>query len=220
MMYATAVVLLFCSVVALGLSCCTPDQWEAQEGVIGGFAGRKRHGLVQEYIEVAYDATNQRTAAFVDVHSGEYCNKYKVVTRYDSDGKGKLYVYDLKKDKCWTKTLDRPFRKACIPSEAKSFGSYFLGLSGGFNVTGYQVGGERIQAFVSVQEIGNDQCIPVSEAVFGKVRNVDFLQNVGFINVSPGIRNETIFHIPRKCERMEDTSMAEEFTRDHYILAI
>uniref|UniRef100_A0A0B6ZEM9 Mammalian ependymin-related protein 1 n=1 Tax=Arion vulgaris TaxID=1028688 RepID=A0A0B6ZEM9_9EUPU len=217
-MFAAAVIIFICSVLALSSACCTPDQWEGEEAIIGGYTGQRNRGILKEFVRVAYDAVNTRTAAFVDYRSGEHSNKFKIVTRYEN-GEGKLYVYDLKKDKCWTKTLDRPFRKACIPSEAKSIGSYYLGLKNGFKLTGYEFKGKRINAFVSVEEIGNE-CIPVTEAIYGRLNKVGIVQNIGFINISRGIRNTTIFDVPRKCEKKEDFSLAEELTRDNFIMAV
>ncbi|BFZ03470.1 hypothetical protein BsWGS_06509 [Bradybaena similaris] len=213
------VIMLLCSVVALSTACCTPDQWEGEEATIGGYAGRRRAGLLKEFIAVAYDGTNNRTAAFVDYQNGEHSNKFKIVTRYEN-GHGKLYVVDLKKGKCWTKSLERPFRKACIPDDAKKIGSYYLGLKDGFKVTGYDIRGRSINAFVSVETLDDNQCVPVTEAVYGKLRKVDFVQTVGFINVVAGIRNETVFDIPKECEKREEFSLAEELSREHYILAI
>ncbi|XP_059179083.1 ependymin-related protein 1-like [Physella acuta] len=218
-MQVTAVIVTLCSVVALGYACCTPDQWEGAEASIGGWATKKRHGLLKEYIKVSYDATNNRTAAFLDYVNGDFSNKYQIVTRYD-EGVGKLYVVDLKKDKCWTKELTRPFRKACIPDSAKSMGEYYLGLEGGFKVSGFEVKGKSFQVFVSVQLLDNNQCVPVGETVTGSLRKADFVQNVGFINVTPGIKNETVFDIPKACEKMEDFSLAEELSREHYIMAV
>ncbi|CAG5124148.1 unnamed protein product [Candidula unifasciata] len=218
-MAVAQIIVLLCSVVALSAACCTPDQWEGEEATIGGYAGRRRTGLVKEFIAVAYDAVNKRTAAFLDYRRGEHSNKFRIVTRYEND-KGRLYVVNLKDRKCWSKTLERPFRKACIPSEAKPIGSYYLGLKDGFKVTGYDFRGKSINAFVSVQPLDNNQCVPVTEAVYGRLNRVDFIQNIGFINVAPGIKNETVFEIPKECEKQEEFTLAEELTREHFIMAI
>jgi hypothetical protein len=49
-MYLTSVVAIVCSVIALTLSYCTPCQWEAEEGVFGGYADRRHHGLIRVYL--------------------------------------------------------------------------------------------------------------------------------------------------------------------------
>uniref|UniRef100_A0A0B7B9J2 Mammalian ependymin-related protein 1 n=1 Tax=Arion vulgaris TaxID=1028688 RepID=A0A0B7B9J2_9EUPU len=217
----TSIVLLICSMVALSSACCTPDQWEGVESSLGGYARIFHHGLIQEYIDVAYDAVNNRTAAVLDYRNGKFSNKYRIVTRYDNDAStGKLYVLDIKKEKCWTKTLNRPFRKACIPAEAKALGTYSVGLVGGLNATAYEVRYKQIVAYVSVQDLGNDVCVPVGEAIYGKLKKVDFIQNVGFINITPGIRNETVFDVPKQCQEDDDYNLAEEFSREHYIMAV
>lgn len=218
-MTPVSVALLLCSVVALSSACCTPDQWEGQESSIGGYAKFIYHGLITEFLEVSYDAINNRTAALLRYSSGKYFKHFKIVTRYD-DGEGKLYVVDLKKLKCWTRTLKRPFRKACIPSHARSVGNYSLGLKDGFNVTGYEIGGKYVSAFISVEETSDGQCVPVSEAVFGRVKKVDFIQTIGFINIEQGIKNETVFDVPKECKKEEDYDMAEYLIRDSFIMAI
>ncbi|KAH9513144.1 hypothetical protein Btru_035991 [Bulinus truncatus] len=218
-MAMTPILLLLFTLVALSTSCCTPDQWEGIESSIGGWAARKRSGLLKEYVKVSYDFTNKRTAAFVDYSNGEYANRFKIVVRYDGEV-GNVYVVDLKKDKCWTKKLNRPFRQACIPDSAKPVGDYYLGLDGGFKLSGYAIEGPRVSAFVSVQNISNGQCVPVTEAVYGKLTKADFVQTVGFVNVTPGIKNATVFDVPAECEKKQDTSLAEGLTRDHFILAL
>ncbi|CAL1530440.1 unnamed protein product [Lymnaea stagnalis] len=219
MITVTSAVLVLCSFVALSSAVCTPDQWEGTEASIGGWATHKRNGLLKEYVRVAYDFTNKRSAAFLEYRNGEYSNKFRIVIKYEGEV-GNLYVVDLKKDKCWTKKLDRPFRQACIPEKAKAVGDYYMGLKGGFKVSGFALEGERVSAFVSVQLIDNNQFVPVGEAVYGKLRKVDFVQNVGFIDITPGIQNATVFDVPKECEKKDDFTLAEELTRDHYILAI
>ncbi|XP_055876459.1 ependymin-related protein 1-like isoform X2 [Biomphalaria glabrata] len=214
----SAVLLALFSLVALSSACCTPDQWEGVESSIGGWAGRRRSGLLKEFVFASYDYTNKRSAAFLDYANGEYFNRFQIVVRYEGEV-GNLYIVDLKRNKCWLKTLKRPFRQACIPEKAKSVGDYYLGLKGGFKVSGYAIEGERINAFISVQNVSGS-CIPVSEAVYGKLTKVEFVQTVGFVNLTPGIKNETVFDVPAQCEKKEDFSLAEELTRDHYFFAI
>lgn len=46
-MAVAQVIMLLCSMVALSTACCTPDQWEGEEATIGGYAGRRRAGLLK-----------------------------------------------------------------------------------------------------------------------------------------------------------------------------
>lgn len=214
-------VLLFCSVFALSSACCTPDKWEGGEGVFGAYAEQKKHGLIKEHIRVAYDGVNNRTAAFVELRGGEHSTKLRVIVRYDNDdGEGKLYVVDLKRDKCWVKSLKHSFRRACIPDDAKSVGDFYVGLYGGFKATAYEVRARDLEATVSVEKLDNNQCLPIGESLHGRRNKVDFVQHVGFFDITLGIKNETVFDVPRQCQQKDDFSFAQELTRDHFIMAI
>jgi hypothetical protein len=222
-MKAATIFLLMSSLVAIGSACCTPDQWEGLESVFGGYASRKHHGILPEYIWVSYDAANNRSAAFLAIYvdTNPRPREYKIVIRYDNDScEGKLYVLDVHIDKCWTKSLKYPFRKACIPPDAKFVGNYSLGLKGGFNVSVYDVRGRQFKAFVSVEKISETECVPVGESITGRARGVDYLQAIEFVNITPGIKNETVFDIPEQCKHSEDGDLPEELVREHYIMAL
>jgi len=113
-------------------------------------------------------------------------------------------------------------REACIPKDAKDLGEYYLGLEGGFKVHSYLVHKGPIFASVTVSDIDAKKglCAPVGEILSGKMRGVGFLQNVGFVNITPGIKNETVFDVPKECNEEVDFSLAAELERDHFILGI
>lgn len=197
---------------------CTPDQWEGYEGSLGAYADREKHGMIKEYMSIHYDYTNKRSAVFLDYVNGDYENKFKILVHYKDDV-GALFVVDLKKDSCWMKKLEQPFRKICIPEGAKKKYDYYLGLYGGLKLTSYEVEKYDLTSIISVETKG-DVIIPVTESVYGRLGRVDFVQGLGFVDIQAGIKNETVFDIPEECELREEVSMSEQLTREHYILAL
>ncbi|XP_005098796.1 ependymin-related protein 1 [Aplysia californica] len=210
---------------ACAWACCTPDQWEGYEGSSAGYAKFFKKGAVVEHAYVAYDYTNRRSAVFLSYINGDYENKFQIVTRYeedDNDKERRMYFVDEKKNKCWTKKLEREFHKACIPKDAKEHGSYYLGLKGGFKVRSFDVAKGPIYAFVTVADLDNDLCVPVLEQLSGKLRRISFIQDTQFVDLTPGIKNATVFDVPKQCDEAEETDelFAASVERDHFILGV
>lgn len=210
--------------VALSAGCCTPDQWEGGEGVEVGYSGYIKKGLIREYVKVAYDYTNKRSAAELFYENGDIKGKFQMVIRYDDEtdeNKGKLYFVDLQKSKCWQKTLNKPFRKACVPDDAKEMGDYVLGLkSAGLKATAYHINGKGFDATVSVSPLGKGLCVPIGEIVAGKRGRFSTLRTVGFSNITPGIKNATVFDVPSACDETEYYDIMDEVSRDFYTFAL
>lgn len=184
------------------------------------------------YTALSYDLTNKRSAMFITTYHKDYEGKYKVVKIYDKDDmeecgeKGKMYVVDLKKNKCWTKKLRCGMKAKCIPPKARDVGTYFLGLKGGFKLHAYEIEGHCkmgcMFAHVSVQDTETKGvCIPVSESLYGKTLGVEYMEIIGFVNLTPGIKNATVFDVPKQCDDEWDKELAEMIqNRDHYILGL
>jgi len=226
-----ALCLVICSAV-YSWACCTPPQWEGVMGSQGGYAkGWFKRGVYGGYTAVSYDFTNKRSAVFTKISSKDYKGKWYVVSIYDKDadegckGNGKMYVVDLKKNKCYTKRLRCGMKESCIPSEAKDLGTYFLGLKGGYLLHAYQIEKHgkmdcSLPISVSVQDTETKGvCIPVGETFQCRRLGVDFMEVIGFSNVTHGIKNATVFDVPKQCDKELDIELAEMIpNRDHYIL--
>jgi len=220
----------FALLVCLAVStwaCCTPDQWEGYQPAVGGYSkeGYKVHksqGSFDGFSHVVYDYTNKRKAVFMTVISGEYQNNFHIIQRCGDKGEEgcRTYVLDLKKQTCFTKKSCCEFRKACIPKDAKVLGKGFLGLQGVFPITGYQVKKESMTVDVTVTNLDADVCIPVAEVVLGERKNVHFMQTLSFIDITPGIKNSTVFEIPKECKEDPNVSLDMEFEREHYVMAV
>ncbi|RUS85477.1 hypothetical protein EGW08_006753 [Elysia chlorotica] len=215
-----SVAVILCSLASLGWMCCTPDQWEGTQSEFAGYAGYVRHGLITEYNHVAYDFTAKRSAVYLRYVNGDIEAKIKVVVL--SEDKGLMvYVDDYEKGSCWKKKLEGEFRKACIPDDAKSYGEYYLGLDGGYKVSSYKIRGKRMNTILTVQPVSEGVCAPIGEISMGRVGHYDILKNVGFVDITPGIKNETVFDVPRDCtEDWSDFDLPIEIDRQDYVLGV
>jgi len=226
-----ALCLVICSAVYTW-ACCTPPQWEGFMGSQGGYSkGWFKRGTYQGHTAVAYDFTNRRSTAIIEIFSKDYTGTWYIVNLYDKDadegcnGNGKMYAVDLKSMKCYTKRLRCGMKERCVPSEAKDLGTYFLGLKGGFLLHGYEIESHgkmdcSLPISVSVQDTETKgECIPVGETFQCKMLGVDFMEVMGFSNVTLGIKSTTGFDVPKQCDKELDIELAENFpNRDHYIL--
>ncbi|KAK3738470.1 hypothetical protein RRG08_034760 [Elysia crispata] len=220
MQWASIVLILY-TLVTLGLACCTPDQWEGTQPEFAGYAGYIHHGLITEYNDVAYDFKGKRSAIFLRYVNGDIEAKIKIVVRYEDNEGGMLYVDNYAKGSCWKKRLEREFRKACIPKDAKSYGEYYLGIDGGYKVASYKIRGERMNSILTVQSVEDNVCAPIGEISMGRAGHYDILRNVGFVNITPGIKNETVFDVPKDCtEDWSDFDLPIEIDRQDYIFAV
>jgi len=217
--------LVLCFAVCVWAGCCTPDQWEGYQPSSAGYSARHRKGQMKEFAKVSYDFTNKRKALFMTLIDRDKEKKFQIVTRYGDDmneEEGTIYVVDLKENKCWTKKTEREFRKACIPDKSKVAGHGYLGLEGkGLKITAYEIATREVDAMVTVNNLDENTCVPVGEVVSGEMRRkrVSFMRNVAFIDITPGIKNETIFDIPKQCEENLDTTLEAELERD-FIMAV
>ncbi|KAK7096296.1 ependymin-related protein 1-like [Littorina saxatilis] len=210
-----------------GEACCTPDQWQGVQASVSGFVYRHKPGRVEGVVYVFYDYANKQSAAFANyTSSSAKPRSYRIVTRYSnktcaSCSSGKLYVVDLKTDKCYTKKLDRPFRKACIPDSAKDTGSFSLGAGdASLKTRGYnlELRSQKYQLDfkLSVTEEG---CIPVSELVTGVARGVPFMETVGFVNIKPGIKDPAVFDVPEECEETVPGFIQQALDREYSVFS-
>lgn len=210
---------------AYAQSCCTPDQWEGFEGGQSGYSARWRKGGGGEVSFVSYDYTNKRSSVYMTSYMKHKEYKFHIISLHgDGENSGKKYVIDLKTNKCYTKSACCGMRKACIPKQAKGGKGASLGLKdGGLPVKFYQFHKDEVFAGLTVAPIGNstDLCVPIGETLQGRYKRVDFMAVMGFSDITPGIKNATVFEVPKICDEEEsDVSMTMEIERDHFILAV
>ncbi|BFZ17870.1 hypothetical protein BsWGS_20909 [Bradybaena similaris] len=231
-MTTALVVLLACAVVALSSACCTPDQWEGMETAFGDYGStiRPNSGIWMLPNQViSYDAKNNRSAFFTTSGREGQVVKFKSLIIYDNkSGVGKWYDMDYIRDECMSGIMDTPFPKICLPAEAKPGVNFSFGYAPVFNMVGYIIPGKIASTLIAVQELGNNQCMPVLIAPYapnGTVWQDRVVETYAFINITYGIKNETVFDIPEKCKEMSQSSLfqmsesklAEQRLRKHYI---
>lgn len=204
--------------------CCTPDQWEGSQysvtGYVKGFLHRKP-GVERGAVSVAYDYTNQRTAAFANFTGNAGKRSYRIVRRYDN-GQGRLYIVDLQNDKCYQKNLTKPFRAACVPDEAKELGEYTFGAgNASLQAKGYAMGidTDKYKLELSIT-VTADNCVPIGENIVGLAREVPLMENVGFVDINPGIADPSVFDVPSQCEETVSGYFMSELVEEYKILAI
>lgn len=216
MIFVAAVVLIGIAGTVSGKGCCTPDQWQGYQFSSAGYNGKKP-GFVESGVFISYDATNKQVAAKATYTKNGKDRKYNIVVRYEKDsevlrwcsgenceGKGKMFILDEQNDKCFVKKLRKPFRKMCIPKGAKSPGNFRFGAGNSsleveaFNMKRFS---RKRNVFVeSWMTVTKDGCIPVTESLHGAIKGVGFMENVGFADISPGIKDPAVFDIPKQCE--------------------
>nr|KAG5707265.1 hypothetical protein BaRGS_000039 [Batillaria attramentaria] len=172
-------------------------------------------------VYVFYDFTNQRTAAFANYTGEAGERKYRIVRRYDGE-EGQLYVVDLLNDKCYKKKLDEPFRAACVPDKAKSVGSFYYGAGDAkLEAVGYSLGINTKKYKMEFEiAVTREGCVPIGESVFGVARGVPFMENVGFVDIKPGISDPSVFDVPSQCESVKPGFISDELTNQYKYLAI
>ncbi|XP_041347228.1 uncharacterized protein LOC121367153 [Gigantopelta aegis] len=128
-----------------------------------------------------------------------------------------LYIVDLKRQKCYKKKMTRPFRERCIPDTAKCVGHFYMG-SGTNKLQGdtYYVdfrgkGMTRLHIYASVTK----NCIPIGEALFGRVKGMAIEETVGFANFRLGIKDPSVFDVPKQCDdgRFEVLPVKDELSQ-------
>ncbi|XP_060074738.1 uncharacterized protein LOC132554435 [Ylistrum balloti] len=182
--------LAVCLFVVLCDSCCVPKQWEALEGIVTGIDEHGRDNLEEGTVLVAYDAISQRFAADYKVYYGEKHYGGKIILDFARERQ-----YIISKGKCEIAILKDPFRESCIPGEIKPY-VYTIGVGENImELKSYQVDYAGIKASISVT--GN--CVPVGEVLSGQVNGMNFLETIGYTNLTVGIRDESVFEPPAIC---------------------
>ncbi|KAK6185406.1 hypothetical protein SNE40_007649 [Patella caerulea] len=186
---------------SVNCGCCTPEQWEGTEGLLGGYYRWFRPSLISSGSRVAYDGMGKRVAAVSSVQTKRGRFLVRVIENFSE---GTLYMINLSRKKCRKLPLEREFRKACIPDRAKLMSESYIGAGDNtLGISGYALRIDNkkkralLDAFVTVTTEG---CIPVSETLTGSVRGVSFLDIIGYVNVTAGIEDEKVFDPPSYCD--------------------
>ncbi|ESO90789.1 hypothetical protein LOTGIDRAFT_233583 [Lottia gigantea] len=185
--------------------CCTPDQWEGYQGIIGGYARFIKKGAVYGYTKVSYDAKNERIAAVANMTRDGKNHAIRVIEDYQN---GKIYIISLKKNWCKTLTTKRSFKKACVPKSAVKIGEFYqgTGLRKLTQVAYYYEHKSFFNVVRSTFDLTKKGCIPTNEVISGRVKGVNFMDVVGFSDITAGIKDPAVFNPPESCNKTESDS--------------
>ncbi|XP_067658867.1 ependymin-related protein 1-like [Haliotis asinina] len=191
--------------VALGSICCSPDKWEGYQFTYGEFA-QKRGSLLAGKpafktgsIQVSYDAADQKVAKYGNYTNNGQIVKFKSINDYKA-GRG-YYILPAQRI-CSSFQLGGQFQPACVPDNAVDQGPFAFGVGDNrLDMQGYQVNsrknGDDVTTVVTVTQ---DGCIPVVENMWGTRRGRTFFSNVGFNDLTVGIKDSSVFQPPDYCE--------------------
>ncbi|ESO90793.1 hypothetical protein LOTGIDRAFT_233585 [Lottia gigantea] len=183
--------------------CCVPPQWEGLQGtIIGRVDGSGRQQVISENVETFYDQTNNRMALNV---ATDFTGKMQYLRIIQLYSKKIQYVIDLDTQTCKSNTLSGTFPPICLPKDAMPEGPYYFGIgdtklesiSFRFNVSG---------ANVTVSAL-REGCIPILENIVTSGQGIAQMQTTGFVNLSPGISQPSMFDVPDICNQAKDLGL-------------
>ncbi|XP_071115867.1 mammalian ependymin-related protein 1-like [Haliotis cracherodii] len=202
-------VVVFLSVVHVSLlegRCCAPRQWEGWGVRLGGqMAGatHKRPELIQAKINLHYNADGPMVVAVANTSVG---TRKRLLTAIQDFKHKTLYV--LEDGGCKVKPLPEPFTELCSP---KGQDGKFMWL--GFGETSYPAL-EYVYTFK--QQTADTRgtmcaiwtqkaCAPLSESFHGTYVGIPQVFTFSYSDIQRGIRDPSIFHIPKLCREANMT---------------
>ncbi|XP_067653502.1 mammalian ependymin-related protein 1-like [Haliotis asinina] len=175
--------------------CCTPDQWE---GIAGSIVGSVTNGITtsaQSTTFVSYDFTNMKLASNTTTVVDGMTYRNMTIIDYN---KKLMYQYNEMTGVCAVTEFDQPFKKACVPDNAKELGNFYYGAADNMlKATSYMIKQDPFTAYVSMTATG---CIPISEVAYGNLGTTAVMTSTGFVNITPGIKNPSVFVPPTACD--------------------
>ncbi|CAC5415690.1 unnamed protein product [Mytilus coruscus] len=170
-------------------ACSFPVQLQGFEGIWMGYLKNGTGGAVEGGFQITYDVKRQKS-----VMIGEGQNMGSLFHEHvlDDYANGKEYV--VLNGKCTIMPLKRKMLTG-IPSDAKKIMSSYYGFDDKkIDIDMYSFPYEGSQITISVMKEG---CVPMGEHITGK----SFLLDVGFMGMTSGVKNATVFDIPKPCQR-------------------
>ncbi|XP_046579681.1 ependymin-related protein 1-like [Haliotis rubra] len=204
-MILQAVLVACFATVALGNICCAPERWEGYQFTYGQFV-QKRGRLVAGppviktgRYQVSYDAVEQKVASYGNYTRNGQVILFRAINDYQT---GRGYFILPKEKICTAFQLPTKFQAACIPDNAVDLGPYAFGIGeNSLAMQGYEVrakkNGDDVTTIVCVTQ---DGCVPTTENVYGTIRGATFFSNVGFNDLTSGIKDPSVFVAPDYCE--------------------
>ncbi|OWF50608.1 ependymin-related protein 1-like [Mizuhopecten yessoensis] len=175
--------------------CCVPKQWEGVQGnVLAAIQPNDVEPMIlsSSYM-ISYDAINKRVATIESLSSGNFSGTAGVILDYSAG-----IQYTIQGPKC-TRTTLGSFLESCIPSNAHNDGDTYYGAITPLNVTAYSYVRHGFNVLATVTQ---DTCAPVQEVIYGDYAGNRYMQSVGYSNITPGIKDSSVFMPPAFCDNV------------------
>ncbi|XP_046554055.1 mammalian ependymin-related protein 1-like [Haliotis rubra] len=186
--------------------CCMPKQWEGLQNVIGQSvtSGKAAAFLVTNVI--SYDGTNSRVALIMNSTAGSVQTVIRVIHNYN---KGIQYNIDLLTNKCTKSKIVGSIIPACVPDNAVKGQSVYFGggknrLPGDTYFWNQKAPSVNVDIGLTVSPDGTE-CYPVGEVATGTANTARVFETVGFLNITKGINDPSVFTPPPSCNQVPIT---------------
>ncbi|XP_046579603.1 ependymin-related protein 1-like [Haliotis rubra] len=191
-MMLQAVLLASLAIVAHGTICCAPLQWEAFKDftIIDPSGGQRSR---QYY---SYDAYNERYA--FSSNFTDSVSTYKEIWDYRQGTGCRIYS---DKQTCEIFPVTGRFPANCIPGGAVDQGPTTYGFgTDSLNTIGY-IFSDTNNETVTLATVSRQDCVPVVTTTTFKRAGSYYSYGLNYNNISPGIRDATVFDPPSYCRR-------------------
>ncbi|XP_052081822.1 uncharacterized protein LOC127719638 [Mytilus californianus] len=181
--------LVFTTTPAETSTCCLP-QMEGTLGFSSGYQVKDKGFLTEAIFRLAYDVKGKRQSTLGEGQTNGIPFKTHQIDDYAAGKKytvtnGKCVIVPLKTEMLY-----------CIPSDAKLVMSTFIGFDDKkIDVDMYSF---SFQGATVTMSVTKDTCVPVSE----HVTYPNVLVDVGYMGMTSGIQNTTVFDIPKPCQKV------------------
>ncbi|XP_002732744.1 ependymin-related protein 1-like [Saccoglossus kowalevskii] len=191
-------IVLLASFVALttAYKCCPPKQFESTMGQFGGTCTRQgKSGIFTVYGPLHYDYSKEMVALEEYISAGEQQFKVKVIQDFNSNTQ-----YVIMAGKCTKSDLPGSIDDTCIPDAAEYIGTNVYGLDA-LTADSYTYNAQQMGANVSVGvAVTANECLPFGLTIFADQPQAETISFIGFMNVTLGIKDPSVFDIPKICD--------------------
>lgn len=189
---------------AMAHKCCPPKQFEAIMGQIGGSCMHAEVGDTTFAFggDIHYDYNRKMVAATESGTSGGQEFHLNVIQDFN---KNKQFL--IMQGTCKISVLPGSIDDTCLPDTAVFGGTFAYGLDG-FQGDLYYLSGEQMGVNVSAYiVVTKNECLPFSQSVFLSQPAADTIAVMGYTNTTLGIKDPTVFEIPKICRHDEVMSL-------------
>ncbi|XP_063410788.1 uncharacterized protein LOC134693804 [Mytilus trossulus] len=182
--------LMFSAVITNASKCCLPSQMEGSLGLSMGYQIQQKGFGTEALFQLAFDVKGKRKSMLGEGRTNGIPFKTHEIDDYAAGKK-----YTVTNGKCVVSVL-KVEMVSCIPSDAKLLMSTFVGYGDkkiDIDMYSFSFNGANITMSVT-----KDSCVPVSQHLILPGVFID----LGYMGMTSGIRNTTVFNIPKPCQQI------------------